>query len=165
MQLSSRNAYNYTIQQSFPLAPEVNIKMVSLRKQDLTSGTWLCFVWFLNRKATQIKKFFFNTSFYNTLTLLITCKSHKNLDNKWPKGNLRYYVLMILGEKKKWHSLQCTLRDKFRVTLATLTRTKALLYSSPHPFASFPCIGSASISTSTLIISSSTITKDDNFLQ
>lgn len=58
MQLSSRNAYSYTIQQSFPLAPKVNIKMVSLRKQDLTSSTWLCFLWFLNVKATQIKFFF-----------------------------------------------------------------------------------------------------------
>lgn len=57
MQVGSRNAYSYRSQQSSSLAPRVNIKMLTLRKQNLNHIIVFCVV-FITKKSVEVKKLF-----------------------------------------------------------------------------------------------------------
>lgn len=74
MQLGSRNAYSYRSQQSSPLAPRVNIKMLSLRKQNLNHIT-------VSRVVSITEKLYkFFQYLNNNLTLLITRPKSQELN-------------------------------------------------------------------------------------
>lgn len=57
MQVGSRNAYSYRSQQSSSLAPRVNIKMLTLRKQNLNHIIVFCVV-FITKNLYKLRSFF-----------------------------------------------------------------------------------------------------------